>query len=63
MANNSYSLHATGFGASFAIGDAGEVKFMLARKVGSNPNASPAGNDADGQNKNTRLWIVGNIVF
>lgn len=63
MANNSYSLHAAGLGASLAIGDAGEVKFMLARKIGSNPNASPAGNDADGQNKNTRLWIVGNIVF
>jgi hemolysin activation/secretion protein len=61
--NNSYTLQGAGVGASFAIGETSEIKLMVARKVGSNPNASPAGNDTDGQNSNTRVWIVGSIVF
>lgn len=60
---NSYTLSGAGLGASAAIGDAGNVKIIWARKIGSNPNPTPANTDSDGQSKNSRIWIVGNIVF
>ncbi len=60
---NNTALKGVGVGASLAVGEDSEVKLMIARKIGINPNASPAGYDADGQNSKTRLWIVGSIVF
>ncbi len=61
---NTYSLKGVGLGANVNFGEQGSVKLMWARKLGDNPNADPASNnDSDGQNKSSRVWILGNIVF
>ncbi len=61
--NNSFTLQGYGGGTSLAIGTKGEIKLMVARRIGVNPNASAIGNDADGRKTGTRLWILGSIIF
>jgi hypothetical protein len=43
--------------------DTGNLRVMVAEKVGSNPNPSISNTDADGRKDNTRVWVVGTIVF
>ncbi len=61
---NTYTLKGVGLGANVGFGEQGSLKLMWAKKLGDNPNADPASNnDSDGQNKSSRVWILGNIVF
>lgn len=60
---NSYNLAGYGVGATLVQDDKGSLKLMVARRAGSNPNASASGNDSDGQSRATRIWIFANIAF
>lgn len=59
---NSYTLKGFGVGASLAKEGVGSVRVVVARKAGSNPNAT-GGNDSDGRSDDARVWVFGNIVF
>lgn len=61
--HNAYVLKGAGVGMSMNFRDAGSVKLMWARKIGSNPNPTTTNTDSDGTSHNSRIWIVGNILF
>lgn len=58
-----YSL--AGYGASLAwAGPAGlSLKATLARRIGSNPNPTPSGNDQDGTLTRNRWWLQAGLPF
>lgn len=60
---NTYTLQGFGLGASLSFGERGGAKIMWAHKIGSNPNQTLLGTDADRQNRGARIWIIGNIAF
>jgi hemolysin activation/secretion protein len=62
-APNSYELSGVGLGVGVTYKDTGNLRVMVAEKVGSNPNPSIYNTDADGRKDNTRVWVVGTIVF
>lgn len=60
---NTYELSGVGLGVGVTYKDTGNLRVMVAEKVGSNPNPSIFNTDADGRKDNTRVWVVGTIVF
>jgi hemolysin activation/secretion protein len=54
---NDYSLSGIGFGVTVSRPGRFEAKAQWAQKIGSNPAASARGNDSDGTNNSTRLWL------
>jgi len=48
-----------GWVSSFGLG----VKATLARRIGSNPNATLTGNDQDGSFRKNRLWLQASLPF
>jgi hemolysin activation/secretion protein len=54
-----------GFGASLAwrADNGGQVKMVFARRIGSNPLATPTGTDTDGSLHENRLWVTANVAF
>jgi hemolysin activation/secretion protein len=60
---NTYMLRGFGFGAGTSIGTQGGARVVWARKVGNNPNPTANNTDADDQNRRSRIWIIGTIVF
>jgi hemolysin activation/secretion protein len=54
---NDYSLSGIGFGITVSRPGRFEAKAQWAQKIGSNPAASARGNDSDGTNNSTRLWL------
>jgi hemolysin activation/secretion protein len=54
-------------GAGVSLGWRGEggafVQAVLARRIGSNPLATPAGTDTDGSLRKNRLWVSAGIAF
>lgn len=60
---NTYELSGVGLGVGVTYKDTGNLRVMVAEKIGSNPNPSIFNTDADGRKDNTRVWVVGTIVF
>lgn len=60
---NTYTLKGYGVGASLSNGERGNLRVVVARKAGSNPNPTADGSDSDGQKRDARVWIFGNIQF
>lgn len=60
---NSYNLTGVGVGVGVTYKDTGNLRLMVAEKVGTNPNPTVNNTDADGKNDSTRIWVVGTIVF
>ena len=60
---NTYTLKGYGVGASLSHGERGSLRVVVARKAGSNPNPTADGSDSDGQKRDARVWIFGNIQF
>jgi hemolysin activation/secretion protein len=54
---NDYSLSGIGLGATVSRSGRFEAKALWAQKIGSNPAASAKGNDSDGTNNSTRVWL------
>lgn len=59
----SYGIQGAGVGVSLAKSEVGTLNIAFAKKIGSNPNPSPLGFDADGESKSARVLIYANIVF
>ncbi|WP_341970028.1 ShlB/FhaC/HecB family hemolysin secretion/activation protein [Roseateles sp. PN1] len=60
---NYFTLQGAGLGAQVSYLDQGSVRLVYANKLGSNPNPTAANTDSDGQSKNSRIWVIGNIAF
>lgn len=60
---NSYYLKGFGVGANWENSDKSAIRATVARKLGENPNKTQENTDSDGDNQDTRLWIIGNIRF
>jgi hemolysin activation/secretion protein len=59
---NGYTLAGYGLGLSLTS-DLGNLNLTWARKVGNNPNTSLTGADADGNSRDSRIWILGTIRY
>ena len=62
-APNGYNLKGAGVGVSVTRNETANLRLMYAHKVGSNPNPTITGTDADGLSKGGRIWIFGTINF
>jgi hemolysin activation/secretion protein len=60
---NRYRIAGAGFGLSIMKPGSHVVRASLASKVGSNPGRSVQGNDADGLEDTTRLWLQAILFF
>jgi hemolysin activation/secretion protein len=65
---NGYQLSGYGLGLGITYQNKANVRVMVAEKIGSNPNPTPdlmtgKTSDSDGRTDNTRVWVVGTIVF
>lgn len=59
---NSYSLKGAGLSVSTRFQKIG-LRATWSRRLGANPNATPAGMDQDGRRVLNRLWLSANYVF
>jgi hemolysin activation/secretion protein len=65
---NSYQLSGYGLGLGITYQNSANVRVMVAEKMGTNPNQTVdvltgKTSDSDGKSDNTRVWVVGTIVF
>ena len=62
---NPSNFHLHGYGASLTwqATQAVDFKATLAQRIGDNPAASALGNDSDGTQKITRIWLSSGIAF
>lgn len=60
---NKYNLSGYGFALNWVGSRQLSIKAIWARRIGSNPNPTPAGNDQDGSLKRDRYWLSANIPF
>jgi hemolysin activation/secretion protein len=60
---NSYQLSGYGLGMGITYQNSANVRVMVAEKMGNNPNPTAQSTDSDGKSDNTRVWVVGTIVF
>jgi hemolysin activation/secretion protein len=61
-ANNRQSLRGAGLGLAWQAGGA-SVKAVLSRRIGRNPNPTPAGADQDGTLVRNRLWVSASMAI
>ena len=54
---NTYELKGLGLGVTYSLSSRAQLRATLATKVGSNPIRTSEGNDGDGTNDQTRLWL------
>ncbi|WP_076754454.1 ShlB/FhaC/HecB family hemolysin secretion/activation protein [Ectothiorhodosinus mongolicus] len=54
---NTYELKGLGVGMTYSLSSRAQLRATLATKVGSNPIRTSEGNDGDGTNDQTRLWL------
>jgi hypothetical protein len=60
---NRFSLRGGGLAAGWQ-GERGEnLKFVWARRIGSNPNPTATGNDQDGTLVRNRFWLTAGLSF
>ncbi len=60
---NEYTLSGGGLGVSLSKPGRYNVRFVWARKMGSNPGRSVEGLDADSLNSPSRVWLQANVWF
>jgi hemolysin activation/secretion protein len=60
---NTYELSGAGVGVGVTYKDMGNLRVMVAEKLGSNPNPTINNTDSDGRTDSTRVWVVGTVVF
>jgi hemolysin activation/secretion protein len=60
---NTYQLQGMGLGAQLAHPRVGNLKLVVATKVGNNSSPTSAGTDSDGKARGSRIWVIGNIAF
>jgi hemolysin activation/secretion protein len=60
---NQYSLAGAGLGFNWNLPRGLSLSAYVATQIGDNPGRSFAGNDADGENKNTRGWVGAEWAF
>jgi hemolysin activation/secretion protein len=60
---NTYTLSGGGLGVSLSKPGRYNVRFVWARKMGSNPGRSVTGLDADSLNTPSRVWLQANVWF
>ncbi len=60
---NNYQLSGYGLGLGITYQNSANLRVMVAEKMGSNPNPTAQNTDSDGKSDNTRVWVVGTIVF
>ncbi len=54
---NDYSLSGIGFGFNWSLPKGVTANLEAATKLGNNPGASAKGNDADGRDNSSRVWL------
>jgi hypothetical protein len=52
-----------GIGVRAHVGRRVQLEFVDARKLGRNPGASAAGQDADGRALKNLIWFIGSVQF
>lgn len=60
---NRYSLQGAGVSVGWVASFGLTIKATLARRIGSNPNATFSGNDQDGSLKMNRFWLQASLPF
>jgi hemolysin activation/secretion protein len=60
---NEFALRGTGVSFAWQNATGMNLKAVVAQRVGSNPNATPAGMDQDGTLTNNRLWLSASLDF
>lgn len=60
---NQFNLSGYGVSISWEGPYRSQLRAILARRVGSNPNPTATGNDQDGSLKLNRFWVTGSIPF
>ena len=60
---NHYNLSGAGFGFNWTLPKGLTANLEAATKIGSNPGASARGNDADGKDNNSRVWLGLNWAY
>ena len=60
---NRFDLKGFGVSVGWVSGFGLGVKATLARRIGSNPNATLTGNDQDGSFRKNRLWLQASLPF
>jgi hemolysin activation/secretion protein len=58
-----YVIKGYGIGVRAHVGRRVQLELVDARKLGRNPGASAAGQDADGRALNNRIWFMGSVSF
>jgi len=58
-----YVIKGYGMGLRAHVGRRVQLELVDARKLGRNPGASAAGQDADGRALNNRIWFMGSVSF
>lgn len=62
--DNNYQISGWGVGLTTTSPGGSQLSLTWARKLGNNPRANPVtGNDADGTNDKSRLWITASLYF
>lgn len=62
--DNQYQISGWGVGLTTTSPGGSQLSLTWARKLGNNPRANPVtGNDADGTNDKSRLWITASFYF
>jgi hemolysin activation/secretion protein len=60
---NNYSLHGAGLGFNWNLPRGLSLTAYVATTIGDNPGRSAAGNNADGEDNNTRGWVGAQWAF
>ena len=60
---NKYSLAGAGLSLALQLKQGISIKSTWARRIGSNPNPTPTGNDQDGSLTKNRFWLSATLSF
>ena len=60
---NSYALKGAGLSLGYQSNSGANLKAVVAKRIGRNPNPTSSGNDQDGSLQTTRIWLNANLPF
>jgi hemolysin activation/secretion protein len=63
VANNTIALRGAGLSLGWSSNQGTQLKLTWAQRIGSNPLATPAGNDTDGSLNIDRFWLTASAPF